>query len=53
MAIFAMIVSAVFASYTAVTKGAVAGNRAAAEAQRSRVALRTMFRGYVVRLSTV
>ena len=42
MAIFAMIVSAVFASYTAVTKGAVAGNRAAAEAQRSRVALRTI-----------
>jgi type II secretion system protein J len=42
MVIFAMVVAAIFASWTAVVQGAASGNRAAATAQRSRVALRTI-----------
>jgi type II secretion system protein J len=42
MLIFAMVVAAIFASWTAVVRGAASGNRAAATAQRSRVALRTI-----------
>jgi type II secretion system protein J len=42
MAIFAMVVAAIFASWQAIARGAVSGNRAAATAQRSRVALRTI-----------
>jgi type II secretion system protein J len=42
MAIFGMVVMAIFSSWSAITHGAVSGNRAAARAQRSRVALRTI-----------
>jgi general secretion pathway protein J len=42
MVIFSMVVAAIFTTYLSVTKGAVAANRAAAAAQRSRVALRTL-----------
>jgi len=42
MVIFGMIVAAIFATWSAVAHGSVAGNRAAATAQRSRIALRTM-----------
>jgi general secretion pathway protein J len=42
MMIFGMIVAAIFATWTAVVHGSIAGNRAAATAQRSRIALRTM-----------
>jgi len=42
MVIFGMVVAAVFASWTAIANGAASGNRAAATAQRSRVALRTI-----------
>ena len=42
MVIFSMVVAAIFSTYFAVTNGAVAANRAAAAAQRSRVALRTL-----------
>jgi type II secretion system protein J len=42
MMIFGMIVAAIFATWSAVAHGAQSGNRAAATAQRSRVALRTM-----------
>ena len=42
MAIFGMIVAAIFASWSAIAHGSVSGNRAAAEAQRARVALRTI-----------
>lgn len=40
--IFCMVVAAIFASWQAIVHGAVSGNRAAAEAQRSRMALRTL-----------
>jgi len=40
--IFGMIVFAIFATWSAVAHGSVAGNRAAATAQRSRIALRTI-----------
>jgi prepilin-type N-terminal cleavage/methylation domain-containing protein len=42
MMIFGMIVAAIFASWSALVHGSAAGNRAAATAQRSRVALRTI-----------
>jgi general secretion pathway protein J len=42
MVIFGMVVAAIFASWTAIARGAASGNRAAATAQRSRVALRTL-----------
>jgi prepilin-type N-terminal cleavage/methylation domain-containing protein len=42
MAIFGMVVVAIFASWSAIAHGAASGNRAAATAQRSRVALRTI-----------
>src|SRR6185503_8953885 len=42
MVIFGMIVAAIFATWSAVAHGSVAGNRAAATAQRSRIALRTI-----------
>lgn len=42
MFIFAMVVAAIFASWSAIAHGAASGNRAAATAQRSRVALRTL-----------
>jgi len=42
MMIFGMIVAAIFGTWSALAHGSVAGNRAAATAQRSRVALRTM-----------
>ncbi|HEX4263411.1 MAG TPA: type II secretion system protein GspJ [Verrucomicrobiae bacterium] len=42
MAIFGMVVAAIFASWQAIIRGSVSGNRAAATAQRSRVALRTI-----------
>jgi type II secretion system protein J len=42
MAIFGMVVAAIFASWQAIVRGSVSGNRAAATAQRSRVALRTI-----------
>jgi general secretion pathway protein J len=42
MMIFGMIVAAIFATWSAVAHGAVAGNKAAATAQRSRIALRTI-----------
>jgi len=42
MTIFGMIVAAIFGSWSAVVHGSVSGNRAAAAAQRSRVALRTI-----------
>jgi prepilin-type N-terminal cleavage/methylation domain-containing protein len=42
MVIFSMIVAAIFTTYMAVMNGAMAANRAAATAQRSRVALRTL-----------
>jgi type II secretion system protein J len=40
--IFGMVVAAIFASWSAIVHGAASGNRAAATAQRSRVALRTL-----------
>ena len=42
MLIFGMVVAAIFGAWTAIVHGAVSGNRAAATAQRSRVALRTI-----------
>jgi len=42
MFIFAMVVAAIFASWSAIAHGAASGNRAAATAQRSRIALRTL-----------
>ena len=42
MVIFGMIVAAIFATWSAVAHGSMAGNRAAATAQRSRIALRTI-----------
>jgi prepilin-type N-terminal cleavage/methylation domain-containing protein len=42
MVIFGMVVAAIFASWTAIVNGSASGNRAAATAQRSRVALRTI-----------
>jgi prepilin-type N-terminal cleavage/methylation domain-containing protein len=42
MVIFGVILAAIFATYTAVIRGASSGNRAAANVQRSRVALRTI-----------
>jgi prepilin-type N-terminal cleavage/methylation domain-containing protein len=42
MFIFAMVVAAIFSSWSAIAHGAASGNRAAATAQRSRVALRTI-----------
>jgi prepilin-type N-terminal cleavage/methylation domain-containing protein len=42
MVIFGMIVAAIFATWTALIRGSASGNRAAATAQRSRVALRTI-----------
>jgi general secretion pathway protein J len=42
MAIFGMVVAAIFASWQAIIRGSASGNRAAATAQRSRVALRTI-----------
>jgi prepilin-type N-terminal cleavage/methylation domain-containing protein len=42
MVIFGMVVAAIFASWSAIVHGAASGNRAAATAQRSRVALRTI-----------
>jgi prepilin-type N-terminal cleavage/methylation domain-containing protein len=42
MFIFAMVVAAIFASWSAIVHGAASGNRAAATAQRSRVALSTL-----------
>jgi prepilin-type N-terminal cleavage/methylation domain-containing protein len=42
MVIFGMVVAAIFASWSAIAHGAASGNRAAATAQRSRVALRTI-----------
>ncbi len=42
MMIFGMVVTAIFASWSAIVHGSVSGNRAAATAQRSRVALRTI-----------
>ena len=42
LVIFSLVVAAIFETYMTVTNGAVAANRAAAAAQRSRVALRTL-----------
>jgi hypothetical protein len=42
MAIFCMVVAAIFAAWQAVMRGSVSGNRAAVNAQRSRVALSTI-----------
>jgi general secretion pathway protein J len=42
MVIFGMVVVAIFASWSAIAHGSVSGNRAAANAQRSRIALRTI-----------
>jgi prepilin-type N-terminal cleavage/methylation domain-containing protein len=42
MAIFGMIVAAIFGAYTAILRGSVSGSRAAMTVQRSRVALRTI-----------
>jgi type II secretion system protein J len=42
MVIFGMVVAAIFASWSAVARGSMSGNKAAAEAQRARVALRTI-----------
>jgi general secretion pathway protein J len=42
MVIFGMIVAAIFATWSALVHGSVAGNRAAATAQRSRMAMRTL-----------
>lgn len=42
MAIFGMVVAAIFASWQAIMRGSASGNYAAATAQRSRVALRTL-----------
>ena len=42
MMIFGMIVAAIFGTWSAVAHGSVAGNRAAAKAQRSRIAMRTI-----------
>ena len=42
MFIFGVVVTAIFASWSAIIHGAASGNRAAATAQRSRIALRTM-----------
>src|SRR5256885_1622034 len=42
MMIFGMIVAAIFSTWSALAHGSVAGNRAAATAQRSRIALQTI-----------
>jgi len=42
MAIFCMVVAAIFAAWQAVSRGAASGNRAAVTAQRSRIALSTI-----------
>jgi len=42
MVIFGMVVAAIFATWSAVTRGAVSGNRAVAAAQRSRIALQQL-----------
>jgi type II secretory pathway pseudopilin PulG len=42
MVIFGMVVAAIFASWQAIVRGSASGNRAAATAQRSRIALRTI-----------
>jgi len=42
MIIFGMVVAAIFASWSAIAHGSVSGNHAAANAQRSRIALRTI-----------
>jgi prepilin-type N-terminal cleavage/methylation domain-containing protein len=42
MMIFGMIVAAIFSTWSALAHGSIAGNRAAATAQRSRIALRTI-----------
>lgn len=42
MAIFAMVVAAIFASWQAIVRGSASGNAAAVRAQRSRIALRTI-----------
>jgi general secretion pathway protein J len=42
MIIFGMIVAAIFATWSALVHGSVAGNRATATAQRSRMAMRTI-----------
>jgi len=42
MAIFAMVMVAIFASWQAITRGSVSANKAVAAAQRSRVAMRTI-----------
>jgi len=42
MVIFGVVVAAIFASWSAIMHGAASGNRAAATAQRSRVALRKL-----------
>jgi prepilin-type N-terminal cleavage/methylation domain-containing protein len=42
MMIFGMIIAAIFGTWSALAHGSVAGNRAAAEAQRSRIAVRTI-----------
>jgi len=42
MTIFGMVVAAIFSTWSALMRGSVAGNRAAATAQRSRVALSTI-----------
>src|ERR1700742_2311248 len=42
MAIFTMVVAAIFATWQAVAHGSVSGTRAVANAQRSRVALRAI-----------
>lgn len=42
MMIFGMVVAAIFGAWSALAHGSVAGNRAAAAAQRSRIALRTL-----------
>ena len=42
MAIFVMIVAAVYSSWMAIVRGAVSGRKAAAAVQRSRIAVRTL-----------
>jgi general secretion pathway protein J len=42
MAIFGMVMAAIFASWQAIARGSVSANRAVAAAQRSRVAMRTI-----------
>jgi general secretion pathway protein J len=42
MAIFCMVVAAIFAAWQAIMRGSVSGNRAAVNAQRSRIALSTI-----------